>query len=202
MKGQIRALEILTTRFAANGISAYALTAMEAAGERLLADVVAINEPDADLRARVERLGGRVFVLPMRNRDPIAYAARLARIVRDGGYDVVHAHGNSCTLLTEMWAAKRGGAGIRIAHAHNTACRQKLLHALLRRPFDRSYTAAAACGNEAGRFLFRDRPFTVLNNGVDTGRFAFDPEARARLRAEMGHAGRRVLRAVGGYSAP
>ena len=72
MKGQIRALEILTTRFAANGISAYALTAMEAAGERLLADVVAINEPDADLRARVERLGGRVFVLPMRNRDPIA----------------------------------------------------------------------------------------------------------------------------------
>ena len=85
MKGQIRALEILTTRFAANGISAYALTAMEAAGERLLADVVAINEPDADLRARVERLGGRVFVLPMRNRDPIAYAAKLARIVRDGG---------------------------------------------------------------------------------------------------------------------
>ncbi|MDO4342571.1 MAG: glycosyltransferase [Eubacteriales bacterium] len=201
MKGQIRALEILTTRFAANGISAYALTAMEAAGERLLADVVAINEPDADLRARVERLGGRVFVLPMRNRNPIAYAARLARIVRDGGYDVVHAHGNSCTLLTEMWAAKRGGAGIRIAHAHNTACRQKLLHALLRRPFDRSYTAAAACGNEAGRFLFRDRPFTVLNNGVDTGRFAFDPEARARLRAEMGLAGRRVLLAVGGCSA-
>lgn len=200
MSGQLRILEIVTTRFAGNGITAYVLSAMEALGGAAHCDVVAINAPEAALAARASACGGRVFVLPMRNRNPIAYVRALSGIIREGQYDVVHAHGNSCTLLAEMLAAKRGGAAARIPHAHNTACRQKLLHRLLRPFFDRSYTGAAACGQAAGRFLFGEKPFTVLNNGVDTASFAFDAQARKRLREELGLSNCRALLHAGSFN--
>ena len=56
----------------------------------------------------------------------------------------------------------------------------------LRPFFYKSYTAAAACGRDAGQWLFEDRPFTVLPNAVDIPRFCFDPAARARARARLG----------------
>ena len=93
----IKILQIVTKRFAANGITSYVLAAMEGMGDAVRCDVVAINEPDAALRARCS---GDVFVLPMRNRDPLTYVKKLTKIIRDGNYDIVHAHGNSCTLLT------------------------------------------------------------------------------------------------------
>ena len=194
----IKILQVITTRFAANGITSYVLAAMEGMGDAVQCDVVAINEPDAALRARC---GGEVFVLPMRNRDPLTYMKKLETIVRDGNYDIVHAHGNSCTLLTEMIAAKRGGARVRIPHAHNTSCKQKVLHVLLRPMFERAYTEGAACGRAAGRFLFHEKRFTVLNNGIDTARFAFNPRERERLREEMQIQDRRVLLHVGSFNA-
>ena len=45
MSGQLRILEIVTTRFAGNGITAYVLSAMEALGGAAHCDVVAINAP-------------------------------------------------------------------------------------------------------------------------------------------------------------
>ena len=197
-KKPIKTLQIVTTRFAANGITSCVLAAMEGMGDEASCDVVALNEPDAALRSRC---GGDVFVLPMRNRNPVTYVRKLAEIVRRGNYDIVHAHGNSCTLLTEMIAARQGGARVRIAHAHNTSCKQQLLHAVLRPLFDRAYTVGAACGRAAGRFLFHDKRFTVLNNGIDTARFAFNAKERARLREEMQLEDRRVLLHVGSFNA-
>ena len=46
-----------------------------------------------------------------------------------------------------------------------------------------------ACGHEAGHYLFRSGwpgRGKVLPNGVDLARFAPDPAARARARAELG----------------
>lgn len=197
---KLRILEIVTTRFAANGISQYVLTHIDGLSPDIVCDVVAINEPDETLKARITDRGGKLFVLPMRNKAPWTYFFKLKKLIRRGHYDIVHAHGNSCTLFTEMYAAKRAGVQIRVPHAHNTNCRQKFLHSLLRPFFNVSYTNAAACGRAAGRFLFPKRSYTVLKNGIDTTRFAFDPGERQRLREEMGIENARVLLHVGSFN--
>ena len=200
MSDTIRALQILVMRSVNNGIVSYVLSTLSALEGRLQSDVVMLNEPDAATREQIEKLGGKLFVLKGRNRNPVRYMKELGGIIRDGSYEIVHAHGNSCTLLTEMTAAKNGGAAVRIPHAHNTDCKQKFLHAALRSFFDRSYTAAAACGTAAGRFLFGEKPFTVLKNGIDTERFRFDPVRREEKRKELGIGNRRAILHVGNFN--
>ena len=199
MSRELRVLQILNMRSVKNGIISYVFAEMDALEGRVRSDFVMVNEPDGALKEHIERLGGKLFVLRMRNRNPLDYVKKLSGIMREGGYDAVHAHGNSCTLLTEMIAAKNAGMSVRIPHAHNTSCNQKFLHAVLRPFFDRSYTAAAACGEAAGRFLFRNRPFTVLKNGIETDRFAFHPEGRTRVRHELGLEDRFVVLHDGGF---
>ena len=93
-------------------------------------------------------------------------------------------------LYTDV--AKRKGVPVRVAHSHNSAfgsgqaAAKAVMHNLGRTVLGGSATARLACSKDAGRYLFGGRPFTVVNNGVDTKRFAFDPEARASLREQLG----------------
>jgi glycosyltransferase involved in cell wall biosynthesis len=153
---------------------------------RLLMDFVAIAAPPEELRREVTAMGARIHVLKGRTKNPVGYVLRLARIVRRGRYGIVHAHGNSCTLALEMLAAWLGGARVRVAHAENSYCRHRTAHRLMRPLFDRFYTDAYACGDEAGKWLYRGRAFRVARIAVDTQNYAFDPAARARFRHELG----------------
>lgn len=178
---------VLTVRFAKNGIANSVLnTVSRLDPARVRCDLVSPNEPDAEARAAFERTGGQVFVLGGRNRNPLAYMKKLSGIVRSRKIEVLHAHGNSATLYTEMRAGIRGGAGARFAHSHNTTCKMKVADKLLRNAFYRSLTDGIACSKAAGDWLFPNRPFTVLNNAVETERFRYNEALRAETRAKFG----------------
>ena len=183
----LRVLEVLTVRFSENGVTAFVLQMLRHADPgRVSFGLVCPNEPPADVAAELRSRGVEIVVLPMRNRNPLLYISRLARVVRCGNYAAVHAHGNSATLYVEMLAAKRGGAHVRIPHSHNTTCSMKAADRLLRPLFRASYTHALACGAAAGRWLYGDAPFTVIPNAVDTERFAFSTAERTRIRTSLG----------------
>lgn len=186
MAAPIRVLEVVTVPFGQNGISRCVQNLIGGFDPaRVRCDLAALSPASASARTAVHALGGETFALDERNRNPFSYMARLQKIVSARRIEIVHAHGNSATLYAEMRAAKKGGAHVRISHSHNTTCKMKLVDALLRRPFDRSYTQAMACGTDAGLWLFGDRPFTVLNNAIDTERFCFDAQKRAAMRESL-----------------
>ena len=93
-------------------------------------------------------------------------------------------------LYTDV--AKRKGVPVRVAHSHNSAfgsgqaAAKAVMHNFGKVVLGGSATIRLACSADAGRYLFGSRRFTMLNNGIDTNRFAFDPEARASLRTELG----------------
>lgn len=183
----VRVLMVLTVRCAKNGVTnsvANYAAGLDAA--RVRCDLVSPNEPEAQISALFERTGGQVFVLKGRNRNPARYIRALAKIVRQREIEIVHAHGNSATLFTEMFAAKLGKARVRIAHSHNSTCKMRLADRLLRKPFYSLCTDAMACSEAAGNWLFPNMDCTLLNNAVETERFRFDPEARSVLRKALG----------------
>lgn len=185
--GPVRVLMVLTVPFAKNGITGSVLNYVSWLDPaRVRCDLVSPNEPDAASAALFERTGGQVFVFAGRNRNPLSYARRLSRLVRERGEEIVHAHGNSATLFTEMFAAKRGGAKVRMPHSHNTTCKMVLADRLLRHAFSKSFTQAMACSEAAGNWLFPNRPFEVLNNAVETARFRYDDRQRSALREALG----------------
>ncbi len=183
----IRLLNILTVRFGANGVTVFVMNYFRHIDPaRITMDFVVPNVVPDRITQEITSRGGQVFVLPQRNRNPFSYIQELSGIIRDNGYDIVHAHGNSATLYVEMQAAKKGGAAIRIAHSHNSSCKMKLADQILRPFFYRSYTDAMACGAKAGEWLFPNRPFTIVQNAIDTDVFSFHEADRIAIRRQLG----------------
>lgn len=183
----VRVLQVLTVPFKQNGITRCVMNYVSRfEATRVRCDLVAPNEPDEESAKLIESTGGQVFVLRHRNADPLNYIHQLSLIVSERNEQIVHAHGNSATLALEMLAAKLGGAKIRIPHSHNTTCKMKLADKALRGMFRRNYTNAMACGEAAGQWLFKDKPFTVLHNAVPAEHFHFDGNKRAFARGEYG----------------
>src|SRR5690625_4209012 len=70
-------------------------------------DFVVPNKISDGLRNEITKNNGQIFELLNRNKNPIFYFYQLKKIMQNGKYDIVHAHGNSCTLAVEMFVAKR-----------------------------------------------------------------------------------------------
>lgn len=194
-KPELRVLQLISTPLKFNGQTLFPLRIAKPM-KRVRSDFLSYSIADERVRAEVEAMGGEVFIAPHRLKHPLKYILFVSRLVREQGCKIVHCHGNSCTLAIDLLAAMLGGAKVRIAHSHNSQCLFSALHRLLRLPFDHLYTHAMACGDEAGRWLFGKKPFTVIRNAIDTHAFAFNAEVRAELRREFGCEDKTVLGCV------
>lgn len=163
----------------------------------MVIDFIAPNKVENKWRKQIEDNGGRLFELTMRNRNPFKYMLKLRAIMTNGKYDIVHAHGNSCTLAVEMLTAKWAGIKVRISHSRNTTCKHRLLHGILRPLFNRTYTHALACGTEAGEWLFPGKPFVVMPNGNDIDKFQFNKKIRDEYRKKHNLEDKKVIGHVG-----
>ena len=56
-----------------------------------------------------------------------------------------------------------------------------------------------ACSDIAGRYMFKSRSFTVVNNAIDAEKFSYSEEARTRYRKELGLVDKFVLGHVGRF---
>lgn len=166
--------------------------------EKYHMDFVAINDCEKEIREKIENRSSRIFVVKGRLKNPLIYVHRLAEIAK--GYDVIHAHGNSATLLLEMMAAKSAGVAVRISHSHTSTCKHVLVDKVCRPFFYKTCNGYLACGDQAGKWLFGKRKFTVIHNGIDTKKYVFSINRRVEVRQELGWLDNIVLGHVGAFN--
>lgn len=140
-------------------------------------------------RDEIEALGGRVFMVPDYKTMP-QYLKALITLFKCGGWEVVHSHMNSLSVFP-LYAAKKSGVKIRIAHSHTTSGKDGLVRNMVKNGlchFSRLYpTHLAACSEKAASWLFgAGRSYTLFPNGVDIGRFRAARERRNECRAQFG----------------
>ncbi|MFU0826084.1 MAG: glycosyltransferase [Lachnoclostridium sp.] len=162
-------------------------------------DFAVPNKVTDRLKKPITENGGTVYELAGRKKNPFLYWRKLREIIRSNRYDMIHAHGNSATLLLEMSAAKMAGTKIRIAHCHNTSCSHPVINRLLKPVFYKMYTHGFACGLDAGKWLFGDRKFTVLKNGTEIEKYVFQSRVREEYRRKFNLTGRKVIGHVGNF---
>ena len=143
-------------------------------------------------REEIEGLGGRIFEIPP-YQHVFAYQEALERLFRREGWQIVHSHINALSVFP-LRAAKRAGVPVRIAHSHSTSGKGELAKntakALLKTQSNRYPTHRFACSKLAGEWLFgKNADFEVVYNAIELDRFAFDPEARTKVRADLGLVG-------------
>lgn len=107
---------------------------------------------------------------------PFYEYAMYKRIIKNGGYDVVHCHNEEESTLA-LKAAKKCNVKIRLTHSHNAFDRDKQkgilakYRSFLRKRINKYSTLNIACSEMAGTSLFGSHPFTVIYNPIELKKF-------------------------------
>lgn len=140
----------------------------------------------------IESLGGKVILCPPYQKI-FKYIKELKKIFKENEYHIVHSNINALSVFP-LYAAKKAGVPIRIAHSHSTSNKQEWKKDLLKnllRPFSKKYaTHYFACTEHAGRWLFGNKTFDdgkvlVVNNGIDVNSYSFNEKVRNEKRKEL-----------------
>lgn len=148
-------------------------------------------------------IDGVVWNCPPNRHNYIRYRKFWANFFKRNHFDVLYY--NTCDIVSidMLRFAKKAGIPVRIIHSHNTdnQVRMTLFHQLTER-LNRKYlhryaTHLFACSRAAGKWMFGDRGFTVIQNGISLKKYAFSEDARAQCRMELGGEVKRIVGCVG-----
>ncbi|MFJ1804834.1 MULTISPECIES: glycosyltransferase [unclassified Streptomyces] len=157
-------------------------------------EVVTLTNPGAVAEGLAED-GVRVVHLGMAGNRDLAALPRLVRIIRSGGYDLVHTHLYRACVYGRL-AARLAGVRAVVATEHSLGDSQlegrKLtsgVRALYLASERLGRTTVAVSPTVADRLRGWGVPaprIEVVPNGIDLNRFRFDPDARRRTRRRLG----------------
>lgn len=157
----------------------------------------------------IEKLGGRIFVVPKYSH-PFAYIKAVRKIFRENHYKIVHCHMNTMGIFA-MYAAYKEHIPIRILHNHSminhffsrSEFKRNILKYILR-TFCKIYPSHfCACSKAAGNWMYgKNFNYTIFNNGINVDKFKFNPEIRESVRAELGLQDKLVVGHIGRFCPP
>lgn len=181
---KMKVLMVNTVPTERNGITNVILNLISALdNNKIEIGYVAINNPEDSIQKFLKDLDVRLYIVPRRISSSIQYIKRLAIITKE--YDIIHVHGNSATMSLEMIAAKLGRVPLRISHAHNSSCVMKSIDKFFRPLFYKLCNGCLACSKKAGDWLYGDKDYIVINNGIDIEKFRFNEQKRAEIRSQL-----------------
>ena len=139
--------------------------------------------------------GGRVRDMGMTRNTQLSALLRLRRLIRDGRYDVVHAHLYRSQVYGRA-AAWLAGTPVVLSTEHSigeTHLERRPMTLSVRALYlgtemlsDMTVAVSGTVRERLEQWGVRRKRVTVIPNGVDLQRVAFDETARQRIRAEFG----------------
>lgn len=152
-------------------------------------DFLTHREYDGDYGKEINELGGIIYHLPVLNPFSHKYKNSLRNFFMDHPeYEIIHVH-QDCLSSVILKVAKECNVKVRIAHSHNASQDKNvkyLVKMYYRRYIPKYATGLMACGNDAGRWMFRGASFKVLNNAINAKRYGYNSDERVLQRKKWG----------------
>ncbi len=167
-------------------------------------DLVVTTEDKVPFEDEFVAKGCRVFRIPNRRSAPMEYRPNIERILREHPeIKAAHVHLNSCSSIEALEAARKVGVRC-IAHSHSSNSNfnrlTRALHTLNKKRMNKLTDVRLACSDAAGHFIFRNRDFEIIKNGIDTDKFSFSTEHRDEIRRDFDIGERFMLCHVGMFA--
>ena len=147
--------------------------------------LVVAGKYNYEVISKFENIGVIPQFLPSRSKEVFKYFYNLIQLIKSEKYDLVYTNGSSGLLSVDLFAAKISGCKCRVVHSHNTKCDHEKLDWLLRPALYALYTDAFACGDDAGKWLFKDRKFRVIRNGRSIQQYKYNAKKRDNMRKKL-----------------
>ncbi len=196
-------------RWSSGGIEAFitnVLVSTHASGNAPGADIVAHCVEESIFTEKLAEIGVRIFELSGSLRAP-KNAKLFRRFIRERKYTAIHFNVFHGLGLKFAQIARKEGADVRIVHCHGAGLGDgfaaKIKTALSRIGVSlwlREATKRIACSDAAGKFLFGNKDFTVIPNGINSERFAFSEEKRIIIRSKLSLGDSTVVGHIGRFS--
>lgn len=170
--------------------------------DKIQFDFLVHSKYESDFDKEIESLGGKIYRLSFKDdKNIFKYIKDLNEFFKQHKeYQIIHGEMQSMMPLY-LYIAKKNNVKIRIAHSHNSDYEKTLkgfiLHVFSRLSFKYA-NCLWACSNTAGKYLFKNKEYTVIHNAIDQSKFSFDKKTRGMIREKLnledafiiGHIGR------------
>ncbi len=139
----------------------------------------------------IEDKGGHVFVVPAFPQHLLGNYKQTRAFFKEHAneYQAVHVHANALIYILPLILAKKHGIRKIILHSHNTQSNAgfgKYIHCFNRLFVSKLANVFLACGIDAGKWMYGDKKYEVINNAVDVDHFAYNEKYRNEIRKEIG----------------
>ena len=165
-------------------------------------DFIVHNMEKKQYDDEIEKMGGKIYRFTFKDdKNLFKYIKDLNNFfLEHREYKIVHGHMQSMMPLY-LLIAKINKVPIRIAHSHNNNY-EKTIKGFILHIFSKFSkfvsTNNFACSDEAGKYLFANKRFDIIYNGINIEKFKYDLKIRENIRAQLqindcfviGHVGR------------
>ena len=133
----------------------------------------------------IRDLGGRIYIAPrFKGYNILSYQLWWKKhFANHPEHQIIHGH--FFTISTVYFAVAKQEKRITVGHIHASRS-DSVLKALLEKRISKYTDYPIACSEEAGRWIYGNRAFSVLHNAVDTKIFRYNPETRKIIRNKLG----------------
>ena len=150
-----------------------------------------INDSDNPIAYEDEfiKSGSKIYHIENRFKHPFKRFNSFKKIIEDGDYDYFHFHVMNNDEIGPIIACNISNKTKAIVHCHsmnllkNTFKENILLFESSILGFGQKYLRLS-CSKEAGKRMFNDKEFIVINNGVDFKKFSFNEDFRKEIRSK------------------
>ncbi len=155
----------------------------------------------------IRSLGGRIFRIPFITKvGPFSYNSNLVLFLQaHPEYEIVHSHMDKFSGMI-MRAAARNNVPIRISHSHSTDNEGGFVYKLVKNYYgkliNKYCTHRFACSLHAGSWLFNNKNFVVLKNGIDVQLYIPSLKVRSKIRSSLNIENKLVIGHVGRFNSP
>lgn len=197
----MKVLIVNTVNFGGNGITSVIMNYYRKMNkEGLQIDFIVTSEINMEYRREIEKNNSRIYYIKRpKNLRVFMYMRELYKLIKKNRYDIIHIHGNSALMAIETVTSFLGRVPVRIIHSHNTTCDYPILHKLLSPILNLTYTHGFACGDAAGKWLFKKDKFELIKNGIELGKFSYDETVRAIYRNKIKAGNKTVIGHIGNF---
>lgn len=152
------------------------------------------------------KLGGKVFYETVGFNESIYHHYKcLHTFFKENykNYDGIHVHSNFLNNIDVIKLAYKYDIPVRIIHSHNTNYAYKvsklelLAEKRAKKGAPKKATNLWACSIDAGKWMFGENEFTVINNAIDTKKYSYNEKKRNDIKEKLKLTDKLVIGTVG-----
>lgn len=142
----------------------------------------------------VKNNGGRVYLIDekLSLMNYVKIKNKIKELLKKTNYRIVHLHSANIAMIV-LPLCKKYNIPIRILHSHSTKYSDNFIKSIrnyiIELPMFNYTTHLLACSETSGQFLFKNRNYEVIYNGIDTNKFNYNPKSKKNDKLIIGHVG-------------